>query len=213
MVDKHRTRALRATAKSRRALCPPFGQLEMMQFTCVTCGKKYDGLPCYGADRPDAYWDVPENKRQEDVFLTSDSCVIANRFFFIRGCIKIPVIGTNDHLEWGVWVSLKDENFFIWQDNYDTPKRDHIGPFFGWLSTLLPAYPDTLHMKTMVHLRDNGVRPNVIVESTDHPLSVEQHNGISMERVQEIVDFVEHHGKQETEQLGGGDAEDRAPHP
>ena len=64
-----------------------------MQFTCATCGKLHEGLPCYGADRPDPYWDVPEDKREEDVFLTSDSCVIADRFFFVRGCIVVPVLG------------------------------------------------------------------------------------------------------------------------
>lgn len=177
-----------------------------MRFTCATCGKLHDGLPCYGADRPDAYWDVPENKREADVFQTSDSCVIASRFFFVRGCIEIPVIGTAEHLEWGVWVSLKEENFFLWQDHYDTPKRSHIGPFFGWLCTGLPGYPDTLHMKTMVHLRDNGIRPYIEIEDTDHPLSVDQRNGITMQRVQDIVDLVEHQRVQKTEPLALGDA-------
>ncbi len=116
------------------------------------------------------------------------------------------MIGTAEHLEWGVWVSLKEENFFLWQDHYDTPKRSHIGPFFGWLCTGLPGYPDTLHMKTMVHLRDNGIRPYIEIEDTDHPLSVDQRNGITMQRVQDIVDLVEHQRVQKTEPLALGDA-------
>ena len=176
-----------------------------MRFTCATCGRVHDGLPCYGADRPDPYWEVPEDKREQDVFLTADSCVIADRFFFVRGCIEVPVIGTDGHLEWGVWVSLKEDSFFVWQDNYNTPNRTHIGPFFGWLCTSLPVYPQTLHMKTMVHLRDNGIRPYVDLEPTAHPLAVEQRNGITMARVQEIVDLVEHQGRQATERTSVAD--------
>ncbi len=87
---------------------------------------------------------------------------------------------------------MKKENFFIWQDNYEVKKRSGIGPFFGWLSTSLPMYPPTLNMKTMVHIRDDGIRPYIELEKTDHPLALEQAEGISMERVQEIVHEIEH---------------------
>jgi hypothetical protein len=163
-----------------------------MRFTCATCGKEHDGIPAYAADRPVQFWDVPEEKRESDVFLTSDSCVIANRFFFIRGCIEIPVHESDERLEWGVWISLKEENFFMWQDAYDLAERAHIGPFFGWLCTLIPAYPSTLNLKTMAHLRNNGTRPQIILEPSVHPLSIEQSEGIGMKRLQEIIDCVEH---------------------
>jgi len=123
------------------------------QFRCARCGLLHDGVPGYGTDRPAQYWDVPEDKRGTDVFLTSDSCVIAEQFFFVRGCIDVPIIGTKEILTWGVWASLKEENFFIWQDNFEETRRSHLGPFFGWLSTRLPSYPNTLSLKTMVHLR------------------------------------------------------------
>lgn len=163
-----------------------------MRFTCATCGKEHDGIPSYGGDRPAPYWDVPEDKREEDVFLTSDSCVIAERFFFIRGCIELPIIGLDECFTWGAWVSLKEENFFLWQDCYDLAERSHVGPFFGWLCSFLPGYPETLHLKTMVHLRDNGRRPYIEIEKTEHPLAVEQASGITLQRVQEIIDLVEH---------------------
>ena len=100
------------------------------QFRCATCGKVHQGIPTYGVDRPTQYWDVPEEKRASDIFLTSDSCVIADKFFFVRGCIELPIISISEVFTWGVWVSLKEENFFIWQDNYETAHRSHLGPFF-----------------------------------------------------------------------------------
>lgn len=159
----------------------------MPSYRCVHCGQVHDGILAFHADRPTPYWDVPEGQRDSDVFLTSDSCVIADRFYFIHGCLELPIHGIEDVFTWGVWVSLQEDNFFIWQDNYDVPNRSHIGPFFGWLCTNLPIYPDTLHLKTHVHLRDDGIRPRIELEITDHPLSKEQHDGISIERALELV--------------------------
>jgi hypothetical protein len=43
-----------------------------------------------------------------------------------------------------------------------------------------------VNLKTAVHLRDDGVRPYIELEPTDHPLAVEQREGISVERLGEI---------------------------
>jgi len=56
----------------------------------------------------------------------------------------------------------------------------------------LPLYPSTENLKTRVHLRDNGVRPYIELEATDHPLAVEQRNGIAADRVAEIYAHYEH---------------------
>ncbi len=128
------------------------------------------------------YWDVPEDKRESDVHLTTDSCVIAGRFYFIRGCIDIPIIGTDEVFTLGAWGSLKEENFFIWQDAYALPQRAHIGPFFSWLCSEISLYPSTISLKTHVHLRDNGIRPYIEIEPSDHPMAQDQRNGITMEQ-------------------------------
>lgn len=163
----------------------------MPGYYCTRCGKRHDGIPAFHADRPTPYWDIPEDKRESDVFLTSDSCVIAERFFFVHACLEIPILDHDEVFTWGVWVSLEEENFFLWQENYETAKRSHLGPFFGWLCTRLPLYPDTLHQKTTVHLRDNGIRPRIELEETDHPLSQDQHQGISLQRALYMVHELE----------------------
>lgn len=113
--------------------------------------------------------------------------MIADRFFFIRGLLPIPILCTEDHFTWGVWVSLSEPNFFLWQENYEAPQRSHIGPFFGWLCTRLPIYPDTMHLKTMVHLQDNGIRPRIELEQSEHLLAKDQHEGIAVQRALELV--------------------------
>ncbi|GAB5404914.1 MAG: DUF2199 domain-containing protein [Aureliella sp.] len=146
------------------------------------------------------YWDIPEDRRESDVLLTSDSCVIADRFFFVHGCLEIPIHATEREFVWGVWVSLSEENFMKWQDCYEAELRSDIGPFFGWLCNELRMYPSTLNLKTMVYLRNNGIRPRIELEQTDHPLSQEQHGGISVERALELVHLAEctHGNRDET---------------
>jgi hypothetical protein len=152
-----------------------------MTYRCTVCGQGHDDLPAFGLDRPDQFWDVPEDKRDCDVFLTADSCVIADRFFFIRGCVEIPITDADGSFSLGVWVSLNEDSFFAWQESFDLDPRDHIGPFFGWFCSRIPIYPDTMHLKTHVHLRNKKLRPLVELEHTDHPMALDQRNGISMQ--------------------------------
>jgi hypothetical protein len=118
--------------------------------------------------------------------------VIDDEFFFVRGRLEIPVIGDADPLSWGVWTSLSEKNFRHFEELLDEPKRSHHGPFFGWLSSHIRLYPDTLNLKTMVHLRDDGIRPFVELEPTDHPLALEQRTGITLDRMKEIYESMIH---------------------
>ena len=110
----------------------------------------------------------------------------------MRGSLEIPVRGSDDPFVWGVWVSLSEENFFRFQELLDVELRSRHGPFVGWLCSPPKPYPDSLHLKTEVHLRDRGIRPSVVLEPTDHPLAVEQREGISTERVAEIYEMMIH---------------------
>ncbi len=65
-------------------------------------------------------------------------------------------------------------------------------PRFGWLSTNIRPYPRTLELKAAVRFRANGLRPLVEVEPGDHPLAIDQQQGIALERVQEIVAALMH---------------------
>jgi hypothetical protein len=96
---------------------------------------------------------------------------------------------------WGVWTSLSEQSFMRTGEICDMPGRENEPPFFGWLCTALPLYPETLHLKTHVHTRPLGQRPLVELEPTDHPLAVEQRTGIPMDRVREIAEALLHPGQ------------------
>lgn len=158
-----------------------------MSYLCTVCGEKHDDLPYIGIDKPDHWWDVPEEERDQRIELTSDTCIIDNEDFFIRGIIEIPVLDYPNNFGFGAWVSQKRENFFTYLDNFDS---GDIGPFFGWLCTKIAYYEeDTLLLKTMAHFQSEGLRPKIELEETNHPLSADQHKGITLDKAWEIVHF------------------------
>ncbi|TYR78930.1 DUF2199 domain-containing protein [Priestia megaterium] len=144
----------------------------------------------YGSEAPVHYYDIPETERKERVELTSDLCVIDEEHYFIRGCIEIPVLHSNEIFSWDVWVSLSEHNFDRTIELWNTKGGEGEDPYFGWLSTSLPGYPDTVNLKTNVHTREVGIRPFIELEPTDHPLAIEQRTGIAVKRVAEIKEIV-----------------------
>ena len=163
------------------------GDGDLMSFRCSVCGKLHEGLPDIGVDKPDHWFDVPEEERERRIWFHSDLCVIDEKDFFIRGVIEIHVHDYPQVFGFGVWVSQKRENFYTYLDNF---KSDQIGPFFGWLCTRINYYDeDTLLLKTQAHFRSGGLRPYIELERTDHPLAIDQSDGITLDKAFEIVHF------------------------
>lgn len=158
---------------------------------CPHCHNELNELPfCYGTEAPHYFYMVPEEKRTE---LIRDFCVIDEQHFFIRGHIEIPIIDTNEKLIWSVWVSLSEENFLRSNELLHVEGRENEEPYFGWLSTELSIYPETtLSLKTWVHTQEVGAVPLIELEHMNHPLAVEQREGITMERVKEIAHLINH---------------------
>lgn len=112
-----------------------------MAYQCATCGEMHEGIPDVGFEWPDPYFGVPGSERERRIHGTTDTCVIDDENFFIRGVLVIPIRGENTDLGLGVWVSQKRENFEKYLANFDTPD---IGPFFGWLCNRIPCYEKAL---------------------------------------------------------------------
>jgi hypothetical protein len=162
-------------------------------FICHTCGQVHEELPLsFGADAPVHYYDVPEHEREQRTLLGSDQCVIDDEHYFVRGCLDIPIRDSAEVFRWGVWVSLSKESFHRMSQLWETPGRESEPPFFGWLCTPLPGYPDTTKLKTLVHTRPLGERPFIELEPGEHPLAVEQRSGISLARAREIGESLLH---------------------
>ncbi len=159
-----------------------------MRFTCSQCGQDHEGFSDLAVDAPHYFYTVPEAERERRCRLGSDLCTIDDEDFFIRGLLEIPILGTSGTFAYGIWTSVSETNFRRYVEIFDDPDQAREGPYFGWFSNKLPGYPDTLTLKLMAHLRDEKTRPCFTLEPTDHPLAVEQRQGITPARLQEIYE-------------------------
>lgn len=163
-----------------------------LKFQCRTCGSWHEGLPDVAFDAPHEYDCLSEVQRKTMARKSSDLCSIGDEDFFVRGVLELPIRGRDDFFGIGVWVSLKKENFDRYVELFDSQDPTGNGPYFGWLCNRIAGYPDTLHLKTNVHLRPAPTRPVVDLEPTDHPLAVHQRSGISLDELQALIEPVLH---------------------
>lgn len=160
---------------------------ELEGFLCRTCGEWHKGLPFdYGYAAPH-YWSN-DLKDDPDSFLQQDFCVIKKVYFFVRGIVEIPVLESDITFRYGVWASLSKSNFDriveLWRDE----RLLNEPPYFGWLSNSIDLYPETLNLKTNVASKSVKDRPYITLQATDHPLSIEQRSGITIDRVHEFAE-------------------------
>lgn len=160
---------------------------QLPAWRCRACGGVHHDLPDVGFEAPAYYQGVPDKERAGRCRLTSDTCIVDNEHYFVRCVLELPIHGQDRSFGFGVWSSLSRDSFRRYADTFGEPVSSHAGPFFGWFSSAIAAYPDTLGLKCKVHLRDHGERPRIELEPADHPLAVEQREGISLERAYELV--------------------------
>ena len=165
-----------------------------MSFTCHTCGESHEGIPLsFAADFPDQYANMPSDGRDNRCIIGSDQCVVDQQTFYLRGCLEIPVLDTDQVFLWGLWASVwKDDYYEISECWEEEGRENRHGPFKARLANKLAVYPDTLNLQLTIHVRPVGERPLFVVDKADHPLAVAQRKGMSTEETQELVSRLLH---------------------
>ena len=162
-------------------------------FDCEVCGRHHEVLPLsYSVKAPLAAGRVPGEEWDARVMMTPDQCVIDGRNFFLRGRIPIPVIGLEEPFIWGVWVEVGPKDFLRTTEMWVVAGREAEAAFRGWLDTQIPIFGDTVNLEVRVETQVVGRRPHFFVVDGEHPLAVQQRDGISMQRVVEIAEMVLH---------------------
>jgi hypothetical protein len=164
----------------------------VFRFKCASCDEWHEGMPSFGTKAPLYYYDIPEAERDQRCQLNTDFCIVDNDYFFVRGSVEICVEGSAEPFSWGLWVSLSRDSFRDYIDHFDSPERASRGPYFGWLAIALEVYPEDQTLRTSVQPRNAPLRPLIELEPSDHPLAIEQRDGIAMQRVGEIYAALMH---------------------
>jgi len=161
---------------------------------CATCGQVHTDLPLsFAADSPDMYANMNRDARDARCVRGSDQYIIDQKWFFIRGCLEIPIIGSDEVFLWGLWASVREEVFDEIEDCWELEGRENCrGPFKGRLANSLAEYPETLNLKVKIMLQSVGTRPLFVVEESTHPLAVEQAEGIARDRALQLASLVMH---------------------
>jgi hypothetical protein len=160
---------------------------------CNACHGTHHCLVDLACGKPDQ-WPGAEDKAPNSAldlsgnFLSEDFCVLEGQHFFVRAVLELSILGSSgQRFGFGVWSTLSRENFLRYVTIFDSGEQDGLGPWFRWFCNRLKGYPDTLNLKCQVHPKSGRQRPRVLLESTPHPLAVEQRLGITLDRLLELL--------------------------
>jgi hypothetical protein len=153
-----------------------------VSYQCAYCGELHDDLPLsYKFDKPGL---DPQGNRFE-YSRDGELCAIGTNRFILAN-IELPYCDGKTFV-WTCWISLSDESYRRIDARWDSADRESDEPALGWLSNDLPSYErSTWALKARVHQNPLGHRPWVELEPTDHLLAVEQREGITGARIEEI---------------------------
>ncbi|HEY3411205.1 MAG TPA: DUF2199 domain-containing protein [Propionicimonas sp.] len=162
---------------------------------CAVCRQVHRDLPrVLGTSAPDDWLAVSPGERLE-AELTPDVCILPHRGatrHFIRGHIQLPLLVPDPEIfVWSVWVEVEEESMSSIAQSWSDPNRAAIAPIKGWLATELPYEQPTKGLEVVVHTRDPGQVPLLMMaEGATHTLAAEQRNGVGLHRVAELAELL-----------------------
>jgi len=144
----------------------------------------------FGNEFPDYYYSVPPDEREKRIELAESLCVVDDEHFFHRGRLTIPIKDYDQDLIFNVWTTISKDNFIKRNTLWNDPRRIEEKPYFGWLQTAVPTYSNTINIKTIAIENEVGLIPTIEIIEEEHPLAIDQKDGITLDRAMQIVDVI-----------------------
>lgn len=164
-------------------------------FKCNCCGDVHEGSPSFAFRAPDPYVGLSDQQQAANK-LSDDLCVIVREGStdrFIRAVLEVPIHGASEPFLWGVWVSLSEKSFKRYVETFDEPVPGE--GFFGWVCNDISLYPYVHSRAADVAVQGGRHRPRVVLhkgDPEDDPLVIDQVQGISIARAQELAELAMH---------------------
>lgn len=163
--------------------------MDDFEFKCSQCDEVHKGVPGFGTKAPIYYFGIAEEERHQRAQLSSDTCIIDQKEYFVRGCLELPVTSTAEPFVFGAWISLSEEDFLRFLDLLDVAEREEEPPMVGWFSSWFWEYEQTERLKARIHFRNDGIRPLIELEPTEHPLALAQRQGLTRQETIGIYEY------------------------
>lgn len=167
-------------------------------YKCSCCGETFDEMPlCFGNEYPAYYFAIPAEEREKRIEFGGSWCYVDEEHFFHKGRLTIPIIDYHEDLVFNVWTTISEANFCVRMDLWEDPNRVNQEPYFGWMQTDVPTYGKTISLKTVAIEQEMGFIPEIKMIEENHPLTIDQENGITFDKAVAIVDQIMkiQHGK------------------
>ena len=181
-----------------------------MGFWCKCCGQWHEGMLMDIAYDPPASLVGTRDNPLPDIEIGSDWAYnVQKAMYLIRGVLPITVTDQPEEtFNYGVWATVHPKDFWRMMELWNDERCAEEPPYFGFLVNTISGYPETYGLVANVVTFSVTERPHIELEPTDHPLAVEQREGITMTRVQEIVERVLHPDAPiEPKEVANGDTE------
>ncbi len=158
--------------------------IKTTEYVCEKCGQTHTDLPAIAFITPFNYDILSDEDKTNLATINSDFCIIEHpeqTDYFIRTTLKQKIIGSCEFLEYGIWVSLSENSYNDYSDNFDN--NIHETTYFGFLCSKIPEYENTMSIKTNVNTQKGNSRPFVIPHEAqmDNKFVFDYYNGITEE--------------------------------
>jgi hypothetical protein len=160
---------------------------EAYRWQCSCCGEEFTGLPMALVFEAPVDWEALDEATRAASQLDSDFCEVrysngeVDRF--IRCQLPLPVPRISDEFCFGVWMSVSERSWDIYEAGFDSGSYSENG-CFGYLMHDIPEYAGSLLLHADIIFKPDGLRPHVFLHETDHPLFAAQRDGIDVTQIQ-----------------------------
>ena len=156
---------------------------------CRDCGRDLGEHPHdAGFSLPDVVWNLDAKERKRRAKTSSDLCVLDGARFFLRGIAFVPILETADRFGWGFWVEVDRAAFGRYLDLFKVDAPEGEPARAGVIANSPKGYALLEGHPVAVFFGPSKERPRLVLAPSDHALSEEQHQGISVARLHEIND-------------------------
>ena len=161
-------------------------------FECDVCSQQHEIPLNIGFSMPDFVNKLLPWEREERSKSSEDWCMVDDQFFYLRGCLEVPIAGTQSVLSWGVWTSLSEDDFDSTMELWNDPARAREPLYKCSLANTLPTYDETRNLPLDVATRNVGDRPLLVLADTEHQLALHQRQGMPLENAIELAKVIIH---------------------
>ena len=158
----------------------------MEKYKCDICKKNHTIHYGVGHYIPEIVDEILNGKRDEDLRQEGHMYIIGNEKVLINGTIYVEVKELSTHLYWQVWVDITKEAFFNAVEN----KADYR--IRGHLTSDSLFYDNMNELVVWLLLGEDKSSTEVIIDDEKHPLYQDQKEGISKERLLELMQRIHH---------------------